>query len=348
MHRSGGLRDFVGLCQRGVVTNGDADALLATLEALTGCCGAVITQAFTFESDWARTSNLTTAWMDAHSRHRHQDPSGAVLDGKPLGTPYLVETDTPDEHRGSELHDAMRAHGFSDIAIAKLYSPFHNDLMIALYRFDGAPAFDEEDRAWLSLLLPAASRGLSSRRALAAIAARRKQPEELPTASGHLFISMPSGAVTWSQQARRLLHDHLGFDGATWPRADNMMRFAARRFLASAEGARSQPLPGRLRLELACVPPQRGEHQRLLGWVVTDTFMSALPSPGDVPAETPAEELLTPRQRAVARAAARGATVPEMARDLGLGQETVRSHLREIYRRLAVRDRAQLSRWVKT
>ena len=54
--------------------------------------------------------------------------------------------------------------------------------------------------------------------------------------------------------------------------------------------------------------------------------------------------LLTPSQREVAISAARGATVREIASELGRHNETVRSHLREAYRRLDVASRIDLAR----
>lgn len=53
---------------------------------------------------------------------------------------------------------------------------------------------------------------------------------------------------------------------------------------------------------------------------------------------------LSPRQREVADLAAAGATVPEIAHALGSSAETIRSHLREVYRRLNVASRPDLAR----
>ncbi len=53
---------------------------------------------------------------------------------------------------------------------------------------------------------------------------------------------------------------------------------------------------------------------------------------------------LTPMQRRVAEYAATGSTVVEIARSLAVAPETVRTHLREIYRRLAVSNRVELLR----
>ncbi|MBN8613882.1 MAG: helix-turn-helix transcriptional regulator [Deltaproteobacteria bacterium] len=54
--------------------------------------------------------------------------------------------------------------------------------------------------------------------------------------------------------------------------------------------------------------------------------------------------LLSPRQRRVAELACLGATNEEMARTLGTKSATIRSHMKEIYRRLDVSTRLELAR----
>lgn len=330
------MAQLLRLCERGVVTGGDADELLSALQVVTRTRGVVIAQEFTF-AGWRCTANLTPEWMAAHTRHRDQDPSDLLLRHRPYATPYFVERDTPNEHRHTPLHDAMHGHGFSDVAIARLYSPFRSDLMIALYRFDDAPIFDESDRELLRLVLPAVGRGLSSQRALAALNAPADESlsDALPKLGGHFFLSLPGGAVQWSATARRVLRERLALDGPGWRRAEAMVRAATMRFLRSAEGARSQRIAGDLRLELAIVPPEKDEQQRILGWLIDDREPAG---------SAPAEALLSPRQREIAHAVARGAAVAEVAERFGISVETVRTHLRAIYRRLGVRDRRALVR----
>jgi DNA-binding CsgD family transcriptional regulator len=57
----------------------------------------------------------------------------------------------------------------------------------------------------------------------------------------------------------------------------------------------------------------------------------------------PVELELTPAQREVARSAARGATVNEIAKHLNRSPETIRSHLRAVYERLDVASRVELA-----
>lgn len=53
---------------------------------------------------------------------------------------------------------------------------------------------------------------------------------------------------------------------------------------------------------------------------------------------------LTPRQHEVAKLASAGLTTRAIAERLGVGNETVRSHIKSIYRKLGVETRAELAR----
>ncbi|MBK7777950.1 MAG: helix-turn-helix transcriptional regulator [Sandaracinaceae bacterium] len=53
---------------------------------------------------------------------------------------------------------------------------------------------------------------------------------------------------------------------------------------------------------------------------------------------------LSPRQHAIARLAAAGATARETARELGISPHTVRQHLKVAYRALGVSNRVELAR----
>jgi DNA-binding CsgD family transcriptional regulator len=60
-------------------------------------------------------------------------------------------------------------------------------------------------------------------------------------------------------------------------------------------------------------------------------------------ARVPALARLSPTQATIARYAGSGATVPEIARTLDRSAETIRTHLREVYRRLGVTSRVELA-----
>ena len=69
-------------------------------------------------------------------------------------------------------------------------------------------------------------------------------------------------------------------------------------------------------------------------------WAEVVPAP---PVRQARDSVLTPMQRQVAHYAAAGATTQEIARTLGAAVETVRTHLREIYRRLEVASRVELA-----
>ena len=60
-------------------------------------------------------------------------------------------------------------------------------------------------------------------------------------------------------------------------------------------------------------------------------------------APSPSLRLLSPRERQVAEATARGSTNKEIARVMGITERTVKAHLSAFYEKLGVRDRIQLS-----
>lgn len=60
------------------------------------------------------------------------------------------------------------------------------------------------------------------------------------------------------------------------------------------------------------------------------------------------DAMLTPTQRSVAEYAAVGATVEEISKTMRSGKETVRTHLKEVYRRLHVANRVELARALST
>lgn len=59
------------------------------------------------------------------------------------------------------------------------------------------------------------------------------------------------------------------------------------------------------------------------------------------PLATPSEEALTPRETEILELLVQGALYKEIAAELGIGVETVRTHLRNIYRKLHVRTRTE-------
>ncbi|HZR83260.1 MAG TPA: response regulator transcription factor [Candidatus Binatia bacterium] len=57
----------------------------------------------------------------------------------------------------------------------------------------------------------------------------------------------------------------------------------------------------------------------------------------------PAENALSPREEEVARCVARGLRNAEIAKELAITEETVKTHLNRVFRKLGVRDRMELA-----
>ncbi|MCK6549543.1 LuxR C-terminal-related transcriptional regulator [Myxococcota bacterium] len=104
---------------------------------------------------------------------------------------------------------------------------------------------------------------------------------------------------------------------------------ASLRFFASTDRPRMTLSSGRFEMHLARLEGASGQRFAV---VIVESDAKIDPS------------ALTPAQQHVASFAIAGATVPEIARHLGRSRETVRTHLREIYRRLEVSNRVELAR----
>jgi DNA-binding NarL/FixJ family response regulator len=71
-------------------------------------------------------------------------------------------------------------------------------------------------------------------------------------------------------------------------------------------------------------------------------LLAAMVARGSAPASSTAEsdELLTPREHDVLRRISTGLTVAEVSRELAVSDNTVKTHLKSVYRKLGVRSRA--------
>ncbi|HSI05671.1 MAG: response regulator transcription factor [Myxococcota bacterium] len=331
------MHSLLHLLQRGVVTGGDVDELWGSLLGAFSASSGALTQSIGF-NDQSSGRNIPRSWVATYASLRHTDPFAARLAVDPPGTPGLIAIDSPRGYRRSELWQSFQAAGFGDGLNARLYNPFVSDLFVILYREKGQRPFDDEDRALFKLLYPHLAGGLAARRAIAALSASADETlaAALAKVSGHVYLSLPGAAVTWSAGARDLWRRRLGvIDREGLRKAERMLLASAARFQNAVYGGRSQVvLPG-IRLEWANVPPCVGESRRLLGLMLEE---DAEPS-----AElSPAEAMLSPRQRAVARLAASGRSATEIADELRIKVSTVRGYLREIYAVLGVSSRAGL------
>ncbi|HEY6016192.1 MAG TPA: LuxR C-terminal-related transcriptional regulator, partial [Gaiellaceae bacterium] len=86
------------------------------------------------------------------------------------------------------------------------------------------------------------------------------------------------------------------------------------------------------RFEVASVPIVHED--RIVG-----VFGAGYPLGHDAPGENASREQLTPRQREVLALLSDGRSTKEIARELGIAEETARNHIRHLLRRLGARSR---------
>ena len=335
--RSDGLRRLLELTGRGIVTGGDAEELLSVLFKTFAASAGAFTQSFGFR-DFMVGVDVRREWIDTYLALRHQDPFIELLATLPPGEAFFTAGDTTDQQKRGEIWHAFRAHGYRDAMQARLYNPLVSDLYMVLYRQDGERPFSRSDRDLFQLVYPHVAGALAARRALAALEepASETLDNVLARLSGHAWLSLPAGDVSWSAGARALWERRLGLSARDWHRADDALRASARRFHAALTGGRSQLVFPGIRVEWASVPARPYEKRRLLALMLEEGF-----EPTADPA--PAEALLSPRQRAIARLAVGGMSAIAIADELGIKVTTVRGYIREIYGRLGVTTRAELA-----
>lgn len=325
-HSGRGLRELVGRLRRGLVTEDDADEFLSLARTAFDASAALLIQDGSF-ANWNRQAGVPGAWPEHYVRYGHQDFSVPATRSAPLGTWYLARTDSPPQQWDTDLADHFAGVGLDDMALARLYAPYCDELHVVLYRARDQPRFSEDDRTLLELLYPHMAGALAARRALAAI------EEDAPRARGaaHAWLSLPSRRVVWTEAARTMWRRRVGTIGAQgWRRIEQALFRAVDRFATAPDGGRSQLLRADLRVELAYVPPEPGEEQRILALFTPEPS----PAPADETPRTPAEELLSPVQLAIARATAGGRSAKEIAHARGITEETVRTHLKAIHTKL--------------
>jgi DNA-binding CsgD family transcriptional regulator len=305
------LSKLIDTLQQGIVSAGDFDEVLEGLSGFYESAAIAITQSRDFVGP-GRQFRIPREWPEIHQRYLAQDPCLRILEKRGIG----------------------------DGLVTQIYSPFSNDLHLVLYREAGRRRFSEEDHLLVRLLQPHLAGAFAATCALSHLGSLHGAPA-LPAAApilAQLGVAFPGPRFDWTRAARELFDARLGpISSDGWNRIERLILNAANRFEQWQVGGRSQLLLAGLRVEFANLPPKQGEERR-----VSVLFLA-----GSAPAPPLlGEELLSARQREVAREAAQGRTTAQIARSLGIGAETVRFHLKEAFRRLGVRRRAELARLI--
>lgn len=319
------MRALVSCLRRGLRTHDDAYEAMDLVAKALHVGGIVLGDEDAF-AGWNVHTGLPESWPDIYLAHREQDPAVPALMAAPLGTWFQVTRDYAAADRATELYRGSREVEIADGLLTRLPRPGVGDTIFVLYRYDGMPAFDDDDRLIAALLYPHLA-GAFGRRAVAAqgvgdpITVRVEAP----------------GTVHLGRVAKTRLAEALPIDGdAGWARLERMIRNAALRYHAPSQAARPLRLVGHLVIEFVHTRPGPGPAWSMLGLISEDTTHLGR-------ARSPAEHALSLRQRQVARLAARGATVSEIADALHIRAPTVRTHLKNVYLRLGVNSRGELA-----
>ena len=328
------LTGLLELLSRGIVSAEDADSFVGLLRGALGVHGIGLVQNASYDA-WNAAPGIPASWIVKHKQHEKEDPSSEILANRPPGTFYLVSRDLSPAELDSPLHSAFIDCGLRDAALTKLHNPFFEDLFLVLYRHDGQAQFTEDDRLLLTLLHPHLTGALATRRALGAV----RSPDSTGQLQAYARLSWPKKEVEWSERGRRLWTDRLGpLSAQMWRRIDRAVLRAAALFVSSRGGGRSQLIVPELRVEFAYVPPRRGESRAMLAMFQIDAE-----APRELP-RTPAGELLTPRELAIARGVAAGQSLADVADQLGISRETARTYLKAVYSKFRVSGRLALAR----
>ncbi|HMR10594.1 MAG TPA: LuxR C-terminal-related transcriptional regulator [Polyangiaceae bacterium] len=315
------------LLTRGLVDEGDAEEMVALTRSTFNLVAAGFTRGFTWGGAPLVGGDLAQ-WMEIYPEVGDDDPGVAYLEASPEGTWYYASHEPTVR---TETQKAFLDLGYHDVAIARFSGPLGEQLPCALYSDGGQ--FGEHEQLQLARLTPLFAGALRTQSALNAL---HRQDREACPLLGTVEVAFPSGKVHWSSRARAAIEAQCGrLASRGWRRFERALVRAVR---DSSAATRRHRLLGQIDVEVAHVPPALGEERRALL-----LFYSARVAKLDPKPRTPAEELLSTRQRLVARLLVRGATLREIAAEIGIGQETVRQHMRIVMERLGVRKRSELA-----
>ncbi len=328
------LGELLAVLGRGVLSESDANELFHVLRRTLEVDAVVISQEWGRFGGFLRSDGVPPEWPAAYAKVAHQDPARAFLGARPSGAWFLIRCDSNQEELNSQLYQTFRQMGFHDGAITQLPSS-GAPVTLVLYRMQHTPRDFGHDRVLLDILSPHLQYAFGRERSARAWQGNAAQQRQGALATlPHARLRFDTNEVTWSSAARELFERLLGqpFDRAR-AKLDRMVAHAV-----GKDVGRPLPIVSGVFGEVLTI---RNESGRLVEAVVL--FERAALASTTEDALSPAEELLTPKQRLVARLAANGMSIREVAGELELSQETVRTHLKAVYERLGITERSTLT-----
>lgn len=323
---------LIRLLQRGIVAGEDVRELMAALRCGLDVQGVVVATSWGFAPE-PHHDGVPAAWQQIYDGDglASYDPAQPLLRNAPPGSWYSNHIDAPSEYFETPLHEQFVAF-WRDVALTQLPAAPGANVTMVLYRERGAKPFDSEDRALMDLLSPHLREGFADLPARAALHAAPDQSfaEVLLGCDGVATVTLPGGEVEWSNGAIELWRRRLG----RVPLARFARVVARAATVAEAGGPRRQPLGGGIFAQFV----RRELNTRRVVVMLEDWSAKRR-----TPAAAPAEELLSPRQRQVARMLVAGSDLPSIAAQLGIQVDTARDHRDAIYERLGIGSRIELA-----
>lgn len=281
---------------------------------------ARLSQLLAFDSAWWGRSAVIEGLPQEHSSCLYHLPPGYLVDwqsirhldvtvGRVHATPgQAVIVDMRDPDNGSALNWLGQRHGLGELLCVIHIDPqTHLSDHLTLYRKPGAPRFSADDCVLLNNLMLHLVAAVSANQIRTLVAMRETLTSPRSLA---LAVCDPRGVL---QCAERGFIDLLLSE---WPRWNGP----------------TLPVPLDER-------GHEGKHIQIQASAVGDQWLLAARINRTLPQ-------LSPRENDVAQGFGEGKTYKEVARDLGLSPNTVRHHLRAIYTKLGVKDKARIAHLV--
>lgn len=276
---------------------------------------------------WVPTNAVWTGSLDGDAAlrrlqkwaRRAGQPTGSSLSDptslRPIELRAFVEEQAlfpPEAYESPFIQNALHASGLFSQQRLLVFEGRRLVCWAGLFRTRGTEKLGRTERRRLAPLVPAVKAALT--------AADRAERRGLPTEVGDVVVRADGRVELASSEARK------------WLAHPSVRRALTRAVRRMDRGE----MPDEVGLG-----PALARMVRLEGYGETRYLACIRPMPSLV---LPPAQLLTPRQREIAELATRGSSAREIAELLETSPETVRTHLRNIYQRLEVGSRAELTR----
>jgi DNA-binding CsgD family transcriptional regulator/PAS domain-containing protein len=338
-------------------------AVLAKVAGLTGALGGVLYgqsidhRIVQYEYNGRLSEDVSRIYRERHI----QNPLSMPMRHRPVGELVMSYELVPlhELRRTAFFDEVMRPQGAASVAMAPLAQQNSFQAALNIVRGERQGPFEPGQHALLQRLLPHLQRALALRfRVSGYQALQRADQAVLDSLSAGVFLLDRAGRVSFANAAAaaftgddsplRLRQGVL--EGRLPPHARALSRALAAVAGGEPTTTLTLPRPGSGRRVAVLIHSVRGAdldrfESQALRSTATMLFVSDPAQATELPPRRLAEALgLTPAEARVAACAARVGGVAEIASELGLSTNTVKTHLRRIYGKAGVTRLAELVR----